>query len=144
NSTSLDASGAHGVVRRLQALRPRPRRLPHRGEAVSGIARAGPASAAAGQRGAAPQARRLPMAGSASAGMLSPVAYSGQGATGARISGAGLAPHVDASLVKAERTTVNVNFVLKPFRRDRLLAEIAKLASALAGEIPLWWRWRER
>jgi hypothetical protein len=62
-----------------------------------------------------------------------------------RPSTAGLTPHVDASLVKPQRTTfADVNLVLKLVFRDRLLTNVAALAGALASEIPLWWWWRER
>jgi hypothetical protein len=62
----------------------------------------------------------------------------------ARFSATRLPPHVDASLVKPQRTTLDVYFVLKLIGRDRLLAQIAKLSGAFASEILLWWSWRER
>jgi hypothetical protein len=39
--------------------------------------------------------------------------------------------------VDAQRTIVNVDFILKLFRADRLLADIAALPGALASEVLL-------
>jgi hypothetical protein len=48
-----------------------------------------------------------------------------------------LPPHVEALLVKPQRTTLNVDFILKLIRDDRLFAQIAKLAGALASKVLL-------
>src|SRR5262249_21540872 len=62
---------------------------------------------------------------------------------GCAVSAARLTPHLDAPLVEAQCAASDVCLVLKLIDRDRLLADVAALAAALATEVLLWWLRRE-